>query len=352
MTAFRRSVFLPVLAVLPVLAPVLPAAAAGDDAGARVKQAAIAPQFLRYVEDPAAGGRLETADVTYKNDKGETVCLVSAVHIGERSYFDGLNESFKKYDAVLYELVKPKGDGVPRPGEAPAAGGDGPNAGIRDVQRLMKDTLGLEFQLDRVDYTPKNFVHADLDAETFERMQAERGESIATLMLQGFMKSMTDQRAGGDNPPAALEDPEQALRDIVRTFTRPDSERQLKQMLAKQMVEMDGSLAGLGPDDNSVILTERNKAAMKVVESTLKSGQRNLAVFYGAAHMPDLENRLAALGFEKVATEWRLAWDLKIRADQPSAVEGLLMDALDTLLDEGLGAGEEPAGGEPFVEAE
>ena len=34
------------------------------------------------------------------------------------------------------------------------------------------------FQLDGIDYNAGNFVHADLDTETFHRMQEERGESI------------------------------------------------------------------------------------------------------------------------------------------------------------------------------
>ena len=42
----------------------------------------------------------------------------------------------------------------------------------------------MDFQLDDVDYQKKNFVHADLDAETFAKMQEEKGESIVGLMLR------------------------------------------------------------------------------------------------------------------------------------------------------------------------
>src|SRR4051812_46179047 len=64
--------------------------------------------FLRLVDKGTTGSRLETADVAYRNAEGITVHLVAAVHVGEREYFDGLNESFKLRDAVLYEMVKPR----------------------------------------------------------------------------------------------------------------------------------------------------------------------------------------------------------------------------------------------------
>ena len=81
------------------------------------------------------------------------------------------NSRFENDDAVLYELVKPKDGGVPQPGQ---------KAGsiIGQVQHLMKDVLNLDFQLDDIDYSKPNFVHADMDAETFTKMQEDRGEML------------------------------------------------------------------------------------------------------------------------------------------------------------------------------
>src|SRR5438067_12196689 len=79
-------------------------------------------KFLRFVEDGRAGGRLETAVVTYRNEAGVTVRLVGAVHIGEKSYYEGLNDTFRGDDAVLYELVKPKDAGIPKPDQPSKSG--------------------------------------------------------------------------------------------------------------------------------------------------------------------------------------------------------------------------------------
>src|SRR5690348_2869240 len=93
-------------------------------------------QFLRFVGDGTRGGMLETSDTTYKNKDGVTVRLVAVVHIGEPAYYDDIQQSFERCDAVLYEIVKPRGSVAPEKG----VHSDNP---IHRLQRFMKDTLGL-----------------------------------------------------------------------------------------------------------------------------------------------------------------------------------------------------------------
>lgn len=270
--------------------------------------------FMRFVDHGTTGSRLETEDVTYRNDAGVTVRLVSAVHIAEKSYYDALNQSFEKDDAVLYEMVKPKDAPAPLPGHK----SDNP---ISQFQHFLKDSMGLEFQLDAIDYQRPNFVHADLDAETFEKMQAERGESMMTLMLKAMMEALSHPN------PASAQAPEQTIGDLIAVLTRPDAERQIKLMLARQMGDIENMTIGLDGPGGSVIVTERNKAALQTLKDTIATGKKNLAIFYGAAHMPDMEKRLAEMGFRPVGHEWRMAWDLSIRSDQPSMIEQFLRDA-------------------------
>src|SRR4051794_11722858 len=288
-----------------------------------IHQPARANDFLRFVEKGDDGGRLETADVAYRNADGVTVHLVAAVHIAERDYFDGLNQNFKLRDAVLYEMVKGKDQPLPEPGTENES-----HSSVSQFQRFLKDALNLEFQLDCIDYTAKNFIHADLDAETFKQMQDERGESMTMLMLKQMWEQMSKPQ-----PAVAEEDAEKQLEDLVKVFTRPDSERRMKTLLAKQLVSMEDQGGGLDAMSGTVLLTERNKAAIKTLEATLKSGKTDIAIFYGAAHMPDISKRLTEMGFEPIASEWRMAWDLTIRNDQPSAVENLLMEMVKGLKD-------------------
>jgi hypothetical protein len=273
---------------------------------------------MRFVDDGHNGGRFETAVVTYRNAAGATVRLVGAIHIGEKSYYDALNKSFEKDDAVLYEMVKAKDAGVPQKGQR----SDNP---ISQLQHMMKDVLDLDFQLDDIDYSKPNFVHADMDAETFAKMQEERGETFQELILKQIMHAIThpdEANAGADIQPDKLVD------SFVEMLTRPDAERQLKLAVARQLDKIETGAMGLDNPMGTVIVTERNKVAMNVLKDTLASGKRHISIFYGAAHMPDMAKRLHEMGFTPVSAEWNSAWDLGIRSDQPSAAEKILKEFL------------------------
>jgi hypothetical protein len=150
-----------------------------------------------------------------------------------------------------------------------------------------------------------------------------------TLML----RQMMDQIAHGKSSEAL--DTSNVIDELITTICRPDSERQLKLMLARHMGDMEKAAAGLGGPEGSVILTERNKAALKVLSSTLAEGKKHISIFYGAAHMPGMsETLMKDFGFKPVGIEWRMAWDLAIRTDRPSAIEQLLRDGLKALDDE------------------
>src|SRR5947208_7068543 len=130
------------LAALAILSFIAPARAAdGNNAGGLALAPTTQPvgagevKFLRFVDDGHGGGRLETAIATYRNDAGQVVRLVGAVHIGEKAYYEGLNDTFRQDDAVLYELVKPRDMvGAPKPNQ-PA------HSTIGQFQHFLKDSL-------------------------------------------------------------------------------------------------------------------------------------------------------------------------------------------------------------------
>jgi hypothetical protein len=305
-----------ILALLAGLAWGVPSLHAQDAATAPTTQP---DKFIRFVDRGPAGGELDTADVAFSGPNGQSVHLVAAVHVGEASYYQNLSKSFEGYDAVLYELILSQG-ATPPSGHGEAERSD---SAVTQFQLILKNTLNLDYQLDAIDYTRPNFVHADLDRETFEKMEADRGESMWSLMLKQMMDSWQNP------PPEAAAPGDDDLHDLVKMVCRPDGQRQLKLVLAKEMDQMEEKGMGMDAMDGTVILTERNKAAMSTLQKTLDSGKKNVAVFYGAAHMPDLTHRLEDMGFTPTHVDWHMAWDLSIRADQPSMAE----QALDKLID-------------------
>lgn len=272
-------------------------------------------KFLRFNES-GDQQTLETSISRFQNKDGVTVDLIGAVHVADASYYRTLNERFKTYDAVLYEMVKPKE--MKRVSQRKDSG-----SWISMFQRFMQTQLDLTFQLDQIDYDAKNFVHADLDAETFAQKQEERGENMLSLMLNSMMREMS--KSPEEQTTAAF-----GIMDLLNAMQSPDRPRQLKLVLAKQFESMDDALDAMGGDD-SVILGERNKVALKVLREEIEGGKKNLAIFYGAGHMKGMEELMVSLmGFKPVGEpEWIPAWDMTdadvapavIPATQPAGVE-------------------------------
>lgn len=296
---------------LVALAAARPALA--DDKVAAAKERAEAAldnepaQWMRFSEDGKGNGKLEVGIGTYRNDQGVTVQLVGAVHVGDKRYYAELDKLFEGYDALLYEMVKPAGAAAPRKGVRAGGGGM-----VGMFQRFLKDALELDYQLDGVNYAAKNFVHADLDAETFERLQAERGESILGLMLQNMIREL----AKGIEGKGADRGPDVNVFELLAAFDAPDRAKRFKLILGRSFGQMEDQIAGF---QGTVLVTERNKKALAVLKEQVRAGKKNIGVFYGAAHMPDLESRLALMGFKRTGMEYKVAWDI---SDDPAAAAG------------------------------
>jgi hypothetical protein len=242
---------------------------------------------------------LETVVASYKGThqgKEVIVDLIGAVHIGDKAYYDALNKAFETYDVVLYELVAPR-DTTPMPGQRSAHP-------VSFLQMTMKNMLSLQFQLDCIDYTKKNFVHADMTPEEFSESMDRRGESMMQMFLRMFGQSIAMQSRDPErNADAQL---------LSALFAKPEVRSlRLKRVMAEQFEDMETATAVLDGPEGSTIVTERNKAALNILKQQLEAGHARIAIFYGAAHLPDMEKRLATdFQLKRSETKWLTAWDL------------------------------------------
>lgn len=266
--------------------------------------AATSTKFIRVrrTEDGAPVS-METSVVRYVSSPGEkdrkiTVDLVAAVHVGEAGYYRKLNEIFAEYDALLYELVAPEGTRIPKGGEP---GSQGHPVGA--LQNGMKSMLGLEHQLSAIDYTKKNFVHADMSPEEFAESMKERGESFTQIFFRMMGQAMAQQ----SQDPGGASDIK-----LLMAFFAKDRKLRLKRIMAEQFEDMEGSIQVLEGPDGSTLISERNKRALAVLADQIKAGKRRLGIFYGAGHLPDMERRLGEeFGLRKANVLWVEAWDLR-----------------------------------------
>lgn len=276
-----------------------------EEQSSQEKAPAVPPppsEFVHYVDPKdSEEPRLEVAVTSYKGPDDQTVDLVSAIHIADSAHYKELQELFTQYDAMLYEMLAEEGS-RPTPGQQ--------SSGLLSFfQRGIKTALDLEFQLDGVDYTPDNFVHADLDPDTFARLMEERGESIFILLLRAM--AMDFARGRGEDETAEIRP-----FDIVTAFRNREGRHALRLLFAGQMTQIENVAAGFGgPDGESVLVEGRNKRALEVLKEQMAKGKKKLAIYYGAAHMPDMEERLLAMGFTKTGERWLRAWDLRKRPD-------------------------------------
>lgn len=292
-----------VLGADPATAPVAAKAAPDSPMPADAEE----PKFIRLQRDderrPLA---METAVVRYASPDrpGVAVDLVGAVHVGDRSYYDALNKLFEKYDVVLYELVAPEGTRVPKGGRKGP-----PTHAIGALQDGMSTVLELRHQLNCVDYTRANFVHADMSPDEFSQAMDQRGESFMQMFLRLMGQGMAQSASGGANDAAIL----------MALFSK-DRATQLKVAMAQQFENLDGQLAVLDGPGGSAILTERNRKCFAVLDKQLKAGKKSIAIFYGAAHLPDMQRRLEAdYGLKRTTEQWLPAWDLKASAERSPA---------------------------------
>lgn len=256
--------------------------------------------YVRYTK--TAPAKLETAVVTLRGPSGQTLDLVSAVHLGDLAYYKELNARFKAYDAVLYELILPEEmAGQPLPAEMDSSGG------LSGFQGMMARTLGLTTQIGNIDYSPPNFVHADLTTEGLTAAMDARQESLMTYLQKVLLSANSGAGAQVDLGVTDQELEELDLFSILSGTTSAKDRKVLKKLMAATMSSPDGALNVL---EDTALLTERNKAAIKVVDAQSAAGKRRMALYYGAAHMPDLEARLSSKGWKRTGVTWLQAWTI------------------------------------------
>lgn len=240
--------------------------------------------YVRF-EQQGQDAALQTAVAHFSHpDKQVEIVLYGVVHIADKAYYDAVQRDLDSYDVVLYEGVAP---GKTAPTEA--------DKGLGEMQKAMGELLGLTFQKDGIDYTRKNLVHADMNMDQLK--EAMGGKTI--------------------NPMGQMISPEQLkqMGPMLKGLSQlgkasPGMQRMFKTMMAKQLGNANLNNA-LGAKATQVILIERNKVVMKVLKEQLKKTTKGrIAIFYGAAHNPDFEQRFAKMGWSRTSKRWMSAWTI------------------------------------------
>lgn len=277
-------------------------------------------RWFRLKRENGSPAALQTSIVRYTGlykdadgvEREISVDLIGAIHLAERSYYDSINAEFKEYETVVFELISPKGVDpkltirAEREAQEKKTREFHPLNIVSLVQVWMSRALGLVYQIDGIDYLADNLKRGDIDAEDFLIQLLANGDAV-NFVLDTFFASFLAEKDGVFEAWS------------IALLVSHDRQKTLRRLMAVQL--LDSALAEIeksskktnGMERENVIIHLRNKKAIEAVETELRAGRSKLAIFYGAAHLPDLEKRLESeLKLTRDPnTRWFTAWDLR-----------------------------------------
>lgn len=244
--------------------------------------------FTGYLVGDPEG--LQTLVRHYRHpETGVLVTLVGAVHVADPDYFHALQEALDAHEVVLFEGVR-------------GLDSDEVDFIVR-LQLELKDFLGLAFQKDHIDYTQGHWINADMTWEEMREALRARGQELIPnmeairKMTPVITQMLEAQRKNLDAAPEV----KKAMQET------------LKRIMGRLLSSSEGLFKALGIYDekrrSDVLISLRNDRALARLEEVLADGKRSIAIFFGSAHLPDMERRLREdLGFRPVGERWLLAW--------------------------------------------
>lgn len=223
-----------------------------------------------------------------------------------------------------------------------ASGGEGENADISlgdepapdpmalsnddGLQSQLAEALGLEFQLEAIDYGQANFRCSDMDMDELNRRLTARGLDFEVL--------------GGTLAGSSL--PAKVIKMLLGIMKLADSlmDGAITDMFKVVMIEMlgdptlvDVSMNQLGEGFGEVIINDRNQVVLDDLKSIIEREPKakSVAIFYGAGHMGDFDKRLREMEYAPADDGERWLTGMKVDFTQ-SAVSPRELNQIRTMI--------------------
>ena len=248
------------------------------------------------------------------------VWLVGVSHVGESNYYARLQKLLNSHELVLFEGVTDRA--------SRAAGRKNFQRSDEDLgtlQNTMAESLGLAFQLDGIDYERPNFRNSDLSIEEIGQLIAKEGRpggkpSKTAQEFQNLLEMMQ-----GDSVVAAL-----VTAGMKLIGSNPKLQAMMKLMMIEVLGRFEGDMSkfqGLPPEWQrliEILLHARNEAVLKDLRAEIgkRTPPKSIAIFYGAAHMEDMQRRLTReMHYAPGRQEWLSAFSVDLAKNQITDAE-------------------------------
>lgn len=253
-----------------------------------------AQAYVRTVQSGSDTFSVQTASRVFRRAGSPEIELVGAMHAAESSYYQSLQKRLSRADLVLYELVVDEEDA--NVDQAAMQRAEDKSAFSR-----LASSLGLISQNRGIDVNKKNFRRCDMTYQQMivrlqEEAQQGNSEGKSAHAAKNEFAKLGRVLSGGSwmiNGVVGLVGMNHSLRERVRF------------MLVAAWQESDDD-AALHPRLQQLILEDRNEFAMNELAKVLRREKhQRIAIFYGAAHLPDMEKRLLRMGYRAAgARQW------------------------------------------------
>lgn len=247
------------------------------------------PPYIRAVEDPETGAvRLEYARrrLDPAAGQGTRVWLVGASHMGLKEYYADTQAFLDPIPLVLFEDIGATDPEAGDPDVAPSAYQVRRRRGLATFPKFAR-MHGLVSQAESIDYRRPNFEYCDITPRQMEAL---------------LTQSMGRPPGTGPKPttaaPPPAERPDAATQAVLDGLARNPGAR----MVMGRLFMIESSKNGVLPTDapgmegfHAVTIDKRNAFLVEQIGKRL-DGERpvtELAVYYGAGHLPFVERRLA-----------------------------------------------------------
>jgi hypothetical protein len=285
--------------------------------------------YLRAIDDESGGRVLQIASRTLASPKkdGPRVTLLGVSHLGDAIYYEKIQKRLDSADLVLFEGVG-FGDKVSQKDE-------GNSNAVSEMQLSLARSMGLVFQLEAIRYDRAHFRNSDISSE-----------ALLTRLEGGPLKAGPDGKNGSEGK---SENGTQRSKELMEALAGnsfvlnflgkalsffgkdPKFRALMKLAIVETLSAIEGDVTRLaessGPGMEKfmrILLEDRNAIVFRDLCKVLKGKNppSSIVVFYGAAHMPDLENRLVEkLGFQPKGDDWLAAFGVNPKKAGLSAFE-------------------------------
>jgi hypothetical protein len=298
--------------------------------------------YLRATDDKNGGRILQVASRTLVSPKedGPRVTLLGVSHLGDATYYEKIQKKLDAADLVLFEGVGFGDEGPPKKEE-------GDSSAVSELQLSLARSMGLIFQMEAIRYDRPHFRNSDISPEALLiRLQG------GPLKFPGKGKGDSGGKGGlaeKDGTTGKVEKGNFQSRELMKALSGNSfvfnflgkalsffgKDPKIRALMKLAIVEMLGAIegdvtrlakaSGAGMEKfMRVLLEDRNAIVFRDLRKVIKGKNPpdSIVVFYGAAHMPDLENRLVKkLGFQPDGDEWFAAFGVDPKKAGLSAFE-------------------------------